>query len=93
MNFFEAQEFFKKMYPGKKISYDFDDNCARMHEIIYTEGKPNTHHHVDNDQVRVSVEGMDPFYCPIQSHRLTVHWNDLSQIIQNKINTFGKMPV
>ena len=70
MNLYEAQDFFKKMYPDKQISYDFDDSCIRQIECIYTDGKLHSHNHVEYQKVRVTVEGMSPMYVPIAPHRM-----------------------
>lgn len=84
MNLYEAQDFFKKTYPGKKISFEFDEKCHRVHELIYTDGNPNVVHHVENRQVKVTVEGMDPMYVPIDPHRETYSWADIKRIINSK---------
>lgn len=84
MNFFEAQDFFKKMHPGKKIIFEFDEKCHRVHELIYTDGNPNVAHHVENNQVKVTVEGMAPFYVPIAPHREIYSWVDIKRIINSK---------
>lgn len=69
MNLYECQEFFKKLYPTKEINFSFDEKCHRIYEIILTEGIPNPVHHVENNKVRVDVEGMDTIYVPIMPHR------------------------
>jgi len=69
MNFFEAQDFFKQMYPGKSIQYEFDKKCCRACEITYTDGIENPIHHVENNKVKITVEGMDSIYIPIELHR------------------------
>lgn len=82
MNFFETQDFFKTINPGKNLSFDFDHKCHRIHELIYTDGKPNPIHHVENNKVKVTVEGQDPIYVPIKPHRQVYTW----EAIKNMIN-------
>lgn len=84
MNYFEAKEMFKKMYPEKKIDFEFDEKCHRVHELIYTDGKPNPVHHIENDKVKVSVEGMDAIYVPIQPHRECATWEHMKSLINSK---------
>jgi hypothetical protein len=81
MNFFEAQDFFKGMYPDKKIDYQFDDSCIRFIEMVMTDGKPNPVHHVEYQKIKVTVEGMEPKYVPIASHRMNINWDDLKQFV------------
>ena len=84
MDFFQAQDFFKQMYPGKKISYEFDEKCHRKLEVILTNGNPNSVHHVESHQVKVMVEGMDPVYVPIQPHRENFVWSKVKNILNSK---------
>lgn len=79
MDLFEAQEFFKNMYPGKEISYEFDDKCYRTHEIILTNGKPNPVHHIECNKVKVMVQGQQSTYVPILSHRMVCSWEDMKK--------------
>jgi hypothetical protein len=81
MNFYEAQDFFKKMYPDKKIDFSFDDNCLRQIEIVHTNGKPHTTHHLEYQNVKVDVEGQPSVYVPIAPHRMCCHWADLKKIL------------
>lgn len=84
MNFFQAQDLFKQMHPGKEIKFEFDEKCHRIHELVYTDGVPNPIHHVENNKVKVTVEGMDSIYVPIISHREVYKWEDIKNIILNK---------
>lgn len=84
MDFFSAQDFFQKLYPGKDIKYEFDEKCHRKHELIYTDGIPNPVHHVENDKVKVTVEGSDPIYVPIAPHRECYEWEAIKKIINSK---------
>ena len=86
MDYFQAQDFFKQLYPNKKISYEFDEKCHRVHELIYTDGVPNPVHHVENDKVKVSVEGMDPIYVSIMPHRECYTWDLMKKMINSKPN-------
>jgi hypothetical protein len=83
MNYYEAQEFFKSIYPGKQISFDFDAKCYGSLEIVHTDGSPNILHHIESNKVLVSVEGMDPFYTPIVPHRTLVTWQAVKGFINS----------
>jgi hypothetical protein len=84
MDFYQAQEFFKKLFPGKSIEFSFDEKCHRTHEIIYTDALPNVVHHIENLQVKVSVEGMEPQYVPIAPHREVCSWAHIKKLILSK---------
>ena len=84
MNFFQVQEFFKQMHPCKTIIFTFDEKCHCMHEINYTDGIPNAIHHIENNKVKVSIEGMDPTYVSIQPHRQNISWEDIKKMIMAK---------
>lgn len=81
MNYFEAQDFFKQANPGKSISFDFDDNCIRQIEAIYTDGQIHPVNHVEYQKLKVTVEGLSPVYVPIAPHRM----NMTSDYLKNKI--------
>jgi|694.fasta_scaffold00191_46 hypothetical protein len=83
MNYYEAQEFFKSIYPGKQISFDFDAKCYGSLEIVHTDGSPNILHHIESTKILVSVEGMDPFYTPIVPHRTLVTWQAVKGFINS----------
>lgn len=83
MNFYEAQKFFKNMYPDKKILFDFDAKCYGSLEIVHTDGLPNILHHVESNKVLVSVEGLSPFYVPIVPHRTIVTWQAVKEFINS----------
>jgi hypothetical protein len=72
MNFFEAQEFFKKMYPDKLVTFDFDDTCIRQIECIYTDGQLHPMNHVEYNRVKATPLGMASTYIPIAPHRAIV---------------------
>lgn len=84
MDFFEAQEFFKKMFPDKLLKFEFDEKCYYSMECILTEGIPNIMHHVECRKVKVSVDGMPDQYVPIKPHRFGCCWADLKRVISNK---------
>lgn len=84
MNYFQAQDFFKNMYAGKEIKFEFDDKCHRFHELVYTDGKPNDVHHIENHHVKMTVEGIDPVYIPILPHRECKTWDEIKAIINSK---------
>lgn len=85
MNIFEVQDLFRNMYPEKKVSFEFDEKCHRYHELVYTDGKPNPVHHVDNNKVKVTVEGMEPKYVDIDSHRENYTWDAMKDLLKKKM--------
>jgi|SRR5271154_424068 len=72
MNFYEAQDFFKKLYPDKLVTFDFDDKCIRQIECVYTEGQLHPANHVEYNQVKMTPQGLPSQYIPIQPHRMIV---------------------
>lgn len=84
MNFFEAQDLFRQIYPDKQITFEFDEKCQRVNEIIYTDGVPNEFHHIENNKVKVNVQGMDPVYVSIAPHREICTWQYLRDLIASK---------
>jgi len=88
MDFFQAQDFFNQMYPGKEIKYEFDEKCHRVHELIYTDGKPNQYHQVENNKVKVTVEGQEAVYVSIMPHRETFSWDAIKNVINSKTEVF-----
>lgn len=84
MDFFEAQDFMKKMYPDKAITFEFDEKCQRLHELVYTDGIPNEIHHIQCEQIKATVDGMEPFYIPIKPHRLSVSWDFMKSMLSSK---------
>lgn len=69
------------MYPGKEIKYEFDAQCYRNKQLVFTDGKPNCVHHLECNKVKVTVEGMEPKYVPIQSHRFNLGWANIKKLI------------
>lgn len=84
MNLYEAQEFFKKLYPEKKVEFLMDDKCIRQIEIVHTDGLPNINHHVQYEKVKVMIEGLPEQYVSIAPHRMNMSWNSLKQYVNNK---------
>jgi hypothetical protein len=85
MNFYEAQDFIKTLYPGKNSSFEFDEKCHRKYEVIITDGSVNISHHIECNKVKANVEGiLDPIYIPIAPHRLSVFWSDIKKCINIK---------
>lgn len=83
MNYFQAEELAKQMNPGKIVNLSFDQKCRRVCEIIITDGLANNIHHIENNKVRVDVEGMDPIYLPIQPHRENCTHEEMMKIISS----------
>ncbi len=83
MNLYEAQEFYNKMFPGKKIDYEFDDKCIRQIECIYTDSNLHMLNHIEYQQVKANVDGIDPVYIPIKPHRILISAAQLKDKISN----------
>jgi hypothetical protein len=83
MNLYEAQDFFKQMYKDKKVVIEFDDKCIRKIECIYTDGNLHDTNHIEYRNVKVSVEGMESVYVPIQPHRMLISADQIKQKIPN----------
>lgn len=79
MDIFQVQDLFKLMNPGKNISFEFDINCRRIVELVFTDGLPNPVHHIENNKVKVTVEGNAPVYVPIMPHREIISWENIRQ--------------
>ena len=84
MDLYQAQEFMAKINPGKKVDFEFDDNCHRFIEVVFTDGKPNDVHHVECHKVKVTVEGQEPIYMPIVPHRITTTYEAVKNYINSK---------
>lgn len=70
MDYYQTQSFFKEMFKGQKVSFEFDDKCIRKLELIYSEGKMHIDNHIEYQKVKVTTENFTPFYVPIQPHRM-----------------------
>ncbi len=84
MDLFQAKDFFKQLHPEKNISYEFDEKCHRIHELIYTDGEPNPVHHIENNKVKVTVEGQPSVYVSIMPHRECATWDHMKKLINSK---------
>lgn len=69
MDYYTAKDVFDSMNPGKVVTYDFDKNCLRKTEFIWNNGELNDDAFSEFDKVRITVEGQDPVYVPINTHR------------------------
>lgn len=81
MNFFEAQEFIKKMNPGKEVKFDFDERCIRVIELVFYEGLPNPIHHIEYNQCKALLDGQEPIYVPIAPHRMNCDLDYVKKLI------------
>lgn len=84
MDLYQAEEFFKNLYPSKKITMEFDQNCHREINFIFTKGSAHGINHIAFERVKVSVEGMEPQYVPIAPHRICASWNELKKFITTR---------
>ena len=84
MDLFQCMDSFKQMYPGKQITFEFDDKCHFAHYILYENGIPNPIQYVESNKVKVTVEGMNPLYCPIITHREVCTWAKMKEMINSK---------
>lgn len=87
MNLYELQDFINKKYPDKTKTFEFDKNCHRELSFIFTEGEAHPIHHLACTRCKVTVEGMQPEYWPIQPHRMNVSWNTAKGHI-NEVSKF-----
>jgi hypothetical protein len=85
MNFYEAQDFFKKMYTDKLVTFEFDNKCIRQIEAIHTDGEIHDINHVEYRQVKVTPQGLPSVYVPIQPHRMCIKAEDLKKHISSVI--------
>lgn len=83
MNFFEAKEFFKNMYPDQLVIFDFDHKCIRTIECVYTDGCIHPINHIEYNRVKVTPQGKPSVYVPIQTHRESVSVSILKSKIPN----------
>ena len=88
MDFFQAQDFMKEMYPGKELSYEFDDKCHRTVELIFTDGAPHLVHHVECNKVKVNIPGEASRYVPIAPHRIGTSWDAAKRYMNAKQDVF-----
>lgn len=86
MDFYQAKDFLKEMYPGKEIKYEFDEACHRTKEFVYTDGKPNIVHHIECNKVKYTVEGLEAKYLPIMPQRFNLAWADMKKMISDQVD-------
>lgn len=85
MDYFQVQDFFKKLYPNNQITFELDKKCIDQAEIKFTNGKPNPIHHVEYRKVKVTVQGLDPLYIDIIPHRQNYETDGLEKHAQIKL--------
>lgn len=88
MDLYQVEEFMKEMYPGKELSYEFDDNCHRTVEMMFTNGAPNLVHHVECNRVKVNIPGEPSRYVPIAPHRIGTSWDAVKKYVNAKQDVF-----
>ncbi len=83
MNLYQVENYFKDIYKGKNVFLDFDMNCVRQMEIVYSDGKPHESHHLEYQKVRVTVDGTEPVYVSIAPHRIGIEWKNVKEYISS----------
>lgn len=83
MNFFEAQEFFKKIYPDRLLTFEFDGKCIHQIEAIHADGEMREVNHIEYRYVKVTPQGLQSIYVPIQPHRMLISADELKKHIGN----------
>ncbi len=81
MNFFEAQEFIKKVNPGKDIKFEFDKQCVRTIEFIFSNGEPHEIPHVQYEKIKITIEKQEPMYIQISPHRVTLSYDQARDLV------------
>lgn len=84
MDLYEVQEMIASQFPDKNVTFEFDESCHRFIEIVVTDGLPNVVHHIENNKVKVNVEGIYSFYLPIQPHRMNFTWTAIKELLGKK---------
>ncbi len=82
MNYYEAQDAFKKMYPDRLVSFEFDGKCIRRVECVYTDGDMHMMNHIEYRHVKVTPKGMESIYVAIDPHREIITASTVKQKIQ-----------
>lgn len=83
MDFYEAKDFFKQMYPNKLVEYNFDNSCIRQVDCVFTKNQIHANCHIEYRQVRVTVGGQESFYVPIEPHRMIITCKELKKLIHD----------
>ncbi len=68
MNIYEAEKFMKSAFPGKAVTYEFDNNCLLRTTYYFREGKLNSDCMVFYNKALFHIEGEDDRYLDIQPH-------------------------
>ena len=85
MNYLEIQAFFKKLFPDKKITFEFDDYCYGKIEVGFTDGKPNDENHIECGKVKASIENMRPIHVDIIPYRQVVSLEYVRECLNRKL--------
>lgn len=87
MNLYDAEVFIQSMYPGKEITFGFDDRCVKLYEVDLTNAVPDTSSFIQYGKVKAVIQDVvDPLYFPIDPHRIPIDWEDFKSILQDLIN-------
>lgn len=84
MNFSQCQEFIGKIFPRKKVKYEFDEKCQGQYHIGFTNGVLNLMHQVECDKVKITLDGHDPIYGPILPYKLSIPWSMVVHLLNSK---------
>lgn len=84
MDYFQAENFFKNLFPDKEIFLEFDEKCIRQIECIMTDGLPHHKNHIEFNKLKATIEGMNPMYVDISPHRGILNWSALKNSINSK---------
>lgn len=74
MNYYEIQDLYKKMFPGREIKVEFDKKCIGHYEIYFTDGKINPIQHIEYIKAKIVIEELNEIYVPINPHRENISW-------------------
>ena len=85
MNYYQAIEFFNKLYAGKIVKYEFDDSCYNTIELSSIDGKANPTQNVECQQLKVNVDGQDPLYVPIETHIYNIPWKEVVEFVNKQL--------
>lgn len=88
MDLFEAKEFFTDLYKGKELKYEFDNHCMRTIEIVHTESLPHLINHVEYNKVKITPDGVEPFYIPIAPHRMNISIAEIRKYLSSNSDSY-----
>lgn len=80
MDIYQAEKLVRQLH-GDNAKLEFDDNCHREINFVFTEGKAHGVNHVAFNRVKVVADGVQPYYLDIQPHRMNWTWNALKKYI------------